>query len=93
MASVSYETDEGMFLFDQGKGSVRCKICGKEYQSEALKSFTLGAGESPFKINVRWKWSLLKKVFRRTERLPLFGGKEYKSRRGHTVISVVTWRT
>jgi hypothetical protein len=41
MASVSYETDEGMFLFDQGKGSVRCKICGKEYQSEALKSFTL----------------------------------------------------
>ena len=80
-------------LFDKGKGSVRCKMCGKEYQVQKLKSFTLGAGESPFKVKTRWKRNLIKRVFQGTERLPLFGGKGYKCRRSHTLISVVTWRT
>jgi hypothetical protein len=80
-------------LLDDGKGSVRCKICGKEYQSRALRSFSLGAEESPFKVKGRWKRSLLERVFRGTDRLPLFGGKGNKCRRGHTLISAVTWRT
>jgi hypothetical protein len=80
-------------LLDQRKGSVRCKVCEKEYQSRELKSFTLGAGESPFKVKTRWKRSLFKRVFQGNERLPLFGGKGYKCRQGHTLISVVTWRT
>jgi hypothetical protein len=80
-------------LFDQGKGSVHCKICGKEYQSRKLKSFTLGAGETPWRVKTRWKRSLFRRVFKGNERLPLFGGKGYKCHRGHTLMSVITWRT
>jgi hypothetical protein len=80
-------------LLDHKKGSVHYKVCGKEYRSGKLKSFTLGTEESPFKVNTRWKRSLLKRVFGKPKRLPLFGGKGYKCRQGHTLISVITWRT
>lgn len=72
--------DKNFFLyavlkfFEQGKGSVRCKACGKEYQAGKLRSFTLGAGESAFKVKTRWKRSLFKRAFSKPERLLLFGG-------------------
>jgi hypothetical protein len=37
-------------LLNQGKDSVICKSCSKQYQSKDLRPFTLGAGESPLKV-------------------------------------------
>jgi hypothetical protein len=53
-------------LLHQGKVSVQCKIFGKNYQTGELKSFILGAGESPSKVNIRRNRSLFKRVSKST---------------------------
>jgi hypothetical protein len=80
-------------LLAANKGSVFCKICGREYQASELTSFPVGAGENPFKVKVGYQESLLKRIFGRQKRTPLFGGKGYRCPEGHELIGVVTWRT
>jgi hypothetical protein len=75
------------------KGSVFCKICGREYKASELTSFPVGAGDNPLKVKVGYRESLLKRMFGRQKRMPLFGGKGYRCPEGHEVIGLVTWRT
>jgi len=79
-------------LIEKGKGVVYCKACKRYYEAKELKRVVVGHGESPFSVDVKGRgW--LRKLFRKTQRLPLFGGKVYQCPVGHEVIGVVTWRT
>ena len=79
-------------LILQGKGVVYCKTCGRYYEAKELKRVIVGHGESPFSVNVKGRgW--LRRLFGKTQRLPLFGGKAYQCPEGHEVIGLVTWRT
>ena len=78
-------------FIEKGKGVVYCKACKRYYEAKELKR-VVGHGESPISVNVKGGgW--LKKLFRKKQRLPLFGGNGYQCPEGHEVISVVTWRT
>jgi len=78
-------------LIEHSKGVVYCKACKRYYEAKELKR-VVGHGESPISVNVKGGgW--LKKLFRKKQRLPLFGGNGYQCPEGHEVISVVTWRT
>jgi hypothetical protein len=79
-------------LIMDSKGTVYCRNCGKSYQSGQLKVVTVGHGETPLSVNVKGKgW--LRRIFRRKERLPLFGGRGYQCPEGDELIVLVTWRT
>jgi hypothetical protein len=80
-------------LLASNKSTVFCKACAREYQTSELVSFEVGAGENPFKVKVGYQESLLKRIFGRQKRTPLFGGKGYRCPEGHEVIGLVTWRT
>jgi hypothetical protein len=80
-------------LLASNKGSVFCKTCGKGYQAHELVPFPVGAGENPLKVKVGYRESLLKRIFGRPKRIPLFGGKGYRCPKGHQLIGLVTWRT
>jgi hypothetical protein len=80
-------------LLASNKGSVFCKVCGKEYQAHELVSFPVGAGENPLKVKVGNPGSLLKRILERQKRVPLFGGRGYRCSEGHELIGLVTWRT
>jgi hypothetical protein len=80
-------------LLASNKGNVFCKACGREYQANELISFPVGAGESPLNVKVGYRESLLKRMFGRQKRMPLFGGKGYRCPEGHELIGLVTWRT
>ena len=82
-----------LHLLASDKGTVFCKICGREYQASELTSFPVGAGENPLKVKVGYRESLLKKFFGRPGRMPLLGGKGYRCPEGHEVIGLVTWGT
>jgi hypothetical protein len=81
-------------LLASNKGNVLCKACGgNEYQAGELVSFPVGAGENPLKVKVGHRKSLLKRIFGRPKRMPLFGGMGYRCPEGHEVLGLVTWRT
>jgi hypothetical protein len=80
-------------LLASNKGSVFCKACGRDYRASELKSFSVGAGENPLKVMVGYQESLLKRIFGREKRVPLFGGRRYRCPEGHELIALVTWRT
>ena len=80
-------------LLASNKGNVFCKACNKTYQANDLISFPVGARENPLEPNVGSQESLLKRIFGKTKRLPLFGGKDYKCPGGHELIGLVTWST
>lgn len=82
-----------LHLLASNKGSVFCKACGREYQASELTSFPVGAGEDPLTTKIGYSGSLLKRLFGRQKRMPLFGGKGYRCPDGHEVIGLVTWRT
>jgi hypothetical protein len=68
-------------LIRDSKGTEYCRTCGKSYESGQLKPVTVGHGETPLSVNVKGKgW--LRKLFRRKERLPLFGGRGYQCPEG-----------
>jgi hypothetical protein len=80
-------------LISAGKGSITCRICNRTYSPAELKPFAIGAGTSPFSINLREKGEI-RNLLKRKQKLPgLFGGKGYRCPRGHELISLVTWRT
>ena len=80
-------------LVNEGKGSVTCKRCGKTYQADQLKPITVGHGKTPFSVKIKMKGGI-KYLFRKRPRLPgMFGGKGYACPEGHTLITLITWRT
>jgi hypothetical protein len=79
-------------LIKGSKGTAYCRTCGKTYESGQLKPVTVGHGETALTVNVKGKgW--LRDLFRKKQRLPLFGGRGYQCPEGHELIGVVTWRT
>jgi hypothetical protein len=79
-------------LIRDSRGTVCCSACGKSYESGQLKPVAVGHGETPLSVDVKGRgW--LRKIFRKKERLPLFGGKGYACPEGHELIALVTWRT
>jgi len=80
-------------LLEQGKGSVHCKGCESEYQAKDLIPYPLGAGGNPLRPSVKLINGFFKRLFGRSKRMPLFGGKGYACPRGHSVIEMITWRT
>ena len=80
-------------LIGTGKGSVLCKTCNKTYQAKDLNPTTIGAGECPIAIK-REGQGLFKRLFSRKRKPPsMFGGKGYECPEGHSLISVITWKT
>jgi len=80
-------------LISEGKGSAFCKLCGKTYQTDQLKPITVGHGKTPFSVTIKMKGGI-KYLFRKRPRLPgMFGGKGYACPEGHTLITLITWRT
>jgi hypothetical protein len=79
-------------LIEKGKGVVYCKACKRYYIARELKRVVAGHGESPFLVNVKGR-GLWRRLLRKKQRLPLFGGKGYQCPEGHELIEVVTWRT
>jgi hypothetical protein len=79
-------------LIEKGKGVVYCKACKRYYEAKKLKRVAVGHGESPFSVSVKGReW--LRNLFKKKQRLPLYGGKGYRCPEGHELIAVVTWRT
>lgn len=79
-------------LIAAGRGTVTCKICNKPYNPDQLQPITIGAGKSPFDINIGKKRGI-KSLFQKKKNPALFGGRGYKCPEGHELISVITWRT
>ncbi len=80
-------------LIGAGKGFITCKVCGKTYKANQLKTITVGHGKSPFSVNTQKKGGI-KSLFRIKQKQPsMFGGKGYKCPKGHDLISMITWRT
>jgi hypothetical protein len=80
-------------LIRGSKGTVYCKICGKTYEPDQLKSTVAGHGKDPFSLNLKEKGGI-KKLFKRKLKLPgMHGGKGYECPEGHELISIITWRT
>jgi hypothetical protein len=79
-------------LIESGKGVVYCKVCKRYYEAKELKRVVAGHGASPLLVDVKGR-GLWKRLFRKKERLPLFGGKGYQCPERHELIGFVTWKT
>jgi uncharacterized Zn-finger protein len=79
-------------LIAAGKGSVTCKVCGKQYRATELKPVTVGHGKTPFDVKIRMKGGV-KGFFLKKRRMPLYGGTAYECPANHQLISAITWRT
>lgn len=80
-------------LINAGKGAVLCKPCNKTYPAKDLEPITIGAGECPIVIKKEFQ-GLFKRLFSRKRKPPsMFGGKGYECPEGHSLISVITWKT
>jgi hypothetical protein len=78
-------------LISEGMSTVKCKICGKIYDTGQLKEITVGHGKSPFDINQEQKGGF--SLLRKRKNPSMFGGKGYECPEGHTLISMETWKT
>ena len=80
-------------LIDAGIGSAFCKSCNKTYLARQLKSINVGCGQSPFDIK-REKKGVIKRLFTKKRKPPtMWGGKGYDCPAGHSLLSVITWKT
>ena len=79
-------------LIEKGKEVVYCKACKSYYEAKDLKRVVVGHAEGPFSVDIKGRgW--LRGLFRKKQRLPLFGGKGYQCPEGHELIALVTWKT
>jgi len=78
-------------LIGSGIGNVSCKICEKIYDTDQLKEFAVGPGQSPFDISQQQKGGI--RQFEKRKNPSLFGGQGFKCPEGHELISIITWRT
>lgn len=80
-------------LIVAGKGSVFCTACNETYLAKNLKPVTIGSGESPLAI-LKDKQGLFSRLFKRKRKPPsMYGGTRYECSEGHSLISVITWKT
>jgi hypothetical protein len=81
-------------LLERGKGAVTCRACNKAYDACQLKSVALGAGKSPFDVNLKPAPGLRNLSPHGKRRNPsMVGGQGYECPEGHRLIAIVTWRT
>ena len=78
-------------LISEGLGTVTCNICWKIYNYDQLKEFTVGHGKSPFDIKKEQEGGI--RLLGKRKNPSMFGGKGYRCPAGHTLISMITWRT
>ena len=80
-------------LLSKEEGSIMCKTCNKTYQIDQIKPTTVGHGKSPLSVNIKEKGGI-KKLFGKKQRLPgMIGGRGYECPEGHSLISMITWRS
>ena len=81
-------------LLEQGKGAATCKACNRIYEADQLKSVALAAGKSPFHVKIKPERGI-RNLFRRPKRgnPSMVGGQGFECPEGHTLISMITWRT
>lgn len=80
-------------LISAGKGSVYCKACNKTYLAIQLKSIQVGFGGSPLDLQ-REKKNVFSRLFSKKRKPPtMYGGGGYKCPEGHSLISVIIWKT
>ena len=79
-------------LLGKGKGSVFCKPCQKTYLPSQLRSLPVGFGKSPFKVNLKEKGGIIKRLFSKKKRMMCMrGGEGYLCPQGHELIEMITW--
>ena len=79
-------------LLGKGKSSVFCKPCEKNYLSSQLHSLPVGFGKSPFKVNLKEKGGIIKRLFSKKKRMMCMrGGEGYLCPQGHELIGMITW--
>ena len=76
----------------QGEGEVFCKKCIKTYDVVELRAATIGCGKKPFFIKREWE-NRTKYPLKKMKPPELCGGKGYNCPKGHTLISMITWKT
>jgi hypothetical protein len=79
-------------LLGKDKGSIFCKACQKTYQPTKLRSLPVGFGKSPFKVNLKEKGGIIRRLFSKKKRMMCMrGGEEYLCPQGHELIGMITW--
>jgi hypothetical protein len=79
-------------LLGKDKGSIFCKACQKTYLPTQLRSLPVGFGKSPFKVNLKEKGGIIKRLFGKKKRMMCMrGGEEYLCPQGHELIGMITW--
>jgi hypothetical protein len=78
-------------LLGKGKGSIFCKACQKTYLAAQLHSLPVGFGKSPFKVNLKEKGGMIKRLFSEKKRICGRGGEGYLCPQGHELIGMITW--
>lgn len=80
-------------LIKEGKGSVHCKVCGKAYLSNELRSVPIGSGRKTITIDNtgECKKGIIKRLFDREKRMTtMMGGEKYICPNGHGVLWAMT---
>ena len=78
-------------LIKADKGHAYCKVCKEMYDSNQLSSRPLGFGKTPFSINLKEKGGMIKRLFRKKQRITERGGEAYDCPNGHELIGMITW--
>ena len=78
-------------LISDGMGETTCRICEKNFDAGQLRKITVGHGRSPFDLKQNRKGGI--RLFGKRKNPSMFGGKGYECPAGHTLISMITWRT
>jgi len=80
-------------LITTGHGSALCKTCNKTYLAGQLKSIQVESGGSPLDIE-REKKGIFNCLFSKKHKPPTMNGeRSYECPVGHSLISVITWKT
>ena len=80
-------------LLKEGKGSVHCKVCGKAYLSNEVRSVPIGSRRNKITIdNTReCKKGFMKRFFIRKKRMTvMMGGEKYICLNGYVIFWVMT---
>ena len=80
-------------LLKEGKGSVHCKVCGKAYLSNELRSVPIGSRRNKITIDNtgEFKKGIIKRLFHRKKRMTaMMGGEKYICPNGHAILWAMT---
>ena len=80
-------------LIKEEKGSVHCKVCGKAYLSNELRSVPIGSRRNKITIDNtgECKKGIIKRLFHRKKRMTaMMGGEKHICPNGHSVLWAMT---